>query len=252
MLYNYESSYQVHPENTLNYGLFPAQPIVYIIIITVSKSRQRPMSAAPTTITSFKVNEGNSWSETLSWDLTETYWPVITVKKYSYFYNESTNTADPYVYVSFQSPARYLTGSSINYDDLRNNLKEAFDAVLELAHIPLTSVVNFIFDKLGSNSPLINGVDTDNLTVSLRTGSSFGANYGIIIDNLKVDGLANWVSHHPVGYMDQIDFDARYTVEAGYCSSLSTGTYSKFLGYTSVTKDRPTMSKVDVVLVVTK
>ena len=171
----------------------------------------------------------------------------MEVKKYSYFYNERTLSADPQWFIAYSFASRYVSGSKESYSSLGPALKAALDTVLELAGIPLSSVVDFIFDEAGPNTNLIEGLGTYNLTVNLRTGSLlwntyYDAKYGIIKDELTFSGARNWANAHSVGYLDYMYFDAMYTVEAGFYYIASNGEPVPI----KVTEDKPTMYSVGV------
>ncbi len=104
VLYNY-----LYPTYYHEYSVHPVQPTMYIIVKYVSKSR--PQVPSTLTITSFYTKVGSDWSLNVHGFY---YWysPYIEVKKYNYFYNESTLTADPQWYIEYTLADRYINGSS--------------------------------------------------------------------------------------------------------------------------------------------
>ncbi|MDV3103688.1 hypothetical protein [Thermococcus waiotapuensis] len=166
-------------------------------------------------VSSFKKEDGDSW-QSCWWIFCTYYWGEVQVKTYEDYYSGS---ADPQWFISYAVAYRYLSGSNVPYDALDSMLKAAFDAVLSLAGSPIGG--SWIFDVIGPNSDVISGLGTNKLTVNLRTGKIlwneyYDAKYGIIKDQLTLTGALNWANSHDTGYSDWINFDAKYTVEAGY------------------------------------
>jgi len=187
--------------------------------IVFSVSKNAPWNPYTWRISAFDKKDGDSWKSCTLWIFCTYYWGEVHVKKYEDYYYPYSNSADPQWFISYAVAYRYLSGSSKPYDALDSMLKAAFDAVLSLAGSPIGA--SWIFDVVGPNSEVISGRGTNHLTVNLRTGKIlwkeyYDAKYGIIKDELTLTGAKNWADSHNVGYEDWIDFDAKYTVEAGY------------------------------------